>query len=211
MIKIKSGDQLTVECEYDSTKHNKTVMVSFETPKYIIIVLIKSELKGGFGTYDEMCAAFILYYPKMTSAKPCFSGLTDKTIRTLADIEDRTDLTQNSGLIDYISSKHDWNQRVLNKSYDIMISAKQKMECYWIKADDDIELGSVGYPQLKQLYKPPESQCNLREDQDTIISHFSNVVIISIIAITIAVIIAVLLVYYRRRIRSPSTNHNRLV
>ena len=169
-----------------------------------------SSLKGGYGTYDEMCCAFLLYYPKMTSAKPCFSGLTDETIRSLADIEDLKDLTLNSGLIDYISSKHDWNQTVLNKSYDIMISAKQKMECYWIKAKDDIELGSVGYPQLKQLYKPPEIQCNLRENQDTVVSHFSNVVIISIIAIIIAVSIALILVYYSRR-RRITSNHNLLV
>ena len=37
MIKIKSGDQLTVECEYDSTAQNKTVLVSNETIKSMIV------------------------------------------------------------------------------------------------------------------------------------------------------------------------------
>ena len=157
-----------------------------------------------------MCTVFLYYYPKITPGKPCVSGLTDETIRTLADIEDRTDLTLNSGLIDYISSKHDWNQTVLNKSYDIMISAKQKMECYWIKQDDDIELGSVGYPQLKQSYKPPESQCKLRENSYSIDSHFSNVIIIAIITIIIAVSIALILVYFRRR-KSAANIHNRMI
>ena len=154
-----------------------------------------------------MCAAFLYFYPRMATGKPCFSGLTDETIRELAAIPDKVHLTLN--LPDYLAQKQDWNQTVLDKSTQIMLKAKQRIECYWVKTDDDIELSElIGYPEVKQLYEPKEKLCLLSESLNTIDSHLMIVAIIAFIAITISFAIVFVSIYYRRR--TPE-NHNRLV
>ncbi len=44
--KIQRGDQLTVECTYDSTKNDGKAVI------------------GGLSTHDEMCEAILYYYPR---------------------------------------------------------------------------------------------------------------------------------------------------
>ena len=154
-----------------------------------------------------MCDAFLYYFPQLSSGKPCFSGWTDETIRELAAIPDKVHLTLN--LPDYLAQKQDWNQTVLNQTKQIMLKAKQKVECYWVKTDTDIELSElIGYPEIKQLYEPKEKLCRLSGSSDTISSHLMIVAIIAFIAITISFVIVFVSIYYRRK--RPSI-HNRLV
>ena len=78
-----------------------------------------------------------------------------------------------------------------------------------IKTENDIEFDElIGYPEVKQIYKPPERQCLMKQDLHNIYSHFTNVLIITFISITIAIIIVFVLLYFRRR---NNRYHNRLV
>ncbi|XP_076307684.1 DBH-like monooxygenase protein 1 isoform X2 [Tachypleus tridentatus] len=62
-VTILPGDHLTVECVYDSTSRQTTTF-------------------GGFSTKDEMCLAFLLYYPK-TNLSMCFSSPRNNLIAEL--------------------------------------------------------------------------------------------------------------------------------
>lgn len=67
---------------------------------------------------------------------------------------------QNLSFTKYILEKTDWDQSLLNNSNYIISDAKQKPQCYWIKSQADVELHSlIGYPQINQIYSPPEYEC----------------------------------------------------
>lgn len=66
-ITVKSGDHLVVECTYDSTGRNITTF-------------------GGLGTAQEMCLAFILYYPRISRARAQSSATCD-LVKALAGME----------------------------------------------------------------------------------------------------------------------------
>ena len=73
----------------------------------------------------------------------------------MGGIKDKIDLTDQ-----YLLEKKDWNQSALDQSYQFMLKAKQKLECYYIKTENDIEFDElIGYPEVKQIYKPPERGC----------------------------------------------------
>ncbi|CAG7674168.1 unnamed protein product, partial [Allacma fusca] len=57
---ILRGDQLTIECAYDST---------YKNPSAAVI--------GGLKTTNEMCAAYLLYWPRMTDLDFCASVFTE--------------------------------------------------------------------------------------------------------------------------------------
>jgi len=129
----------------------------------------------------------------------------------LANIAPESQLTRKSGLIETIAIKQDWNQTLLNKSYEIMLNAKQKLECYWIKTVNDQDIDEpIGYPNVDQIYKPMVKKCISSEDSNNITSHAFVVTIISLIAIIIAIIIAFGLHYMYKR-RAPVINRNRLI
>ncbi|XP_054152477.1 DBH-like monooxygenase protein 2 homolog [Oppia nitens] len=193
MVIIKMGDQLTVECEYDSSTKNKTVM-------------------GGYGTSDEMCAAFLYYYPKMTPSKPCFSGLTNQNIQTLADISFDSDNSVNEkiglNLQQYISRKQDWNQTLLDNSYDIMLNITQQLECFWIKTGNEF-VGTIGYPNIQHVYRPTERECRITksaETDDNFTQHSFIVIMFAIASVVTAIILAIIFSY---RHREEPTNNGR--
>ena len=135
--------------------------------------------------------------------KPCMSGLTDESMRAMGVIDGKTVLTKQ-----YLVEKRDWNQTLLDQSYQLMLKAKQHLECYVIKAESDLEFDEpIGYPEVRQIYKPPERQCLMKHNSIEIHSNLTIVLLIAFIAITIAVIIASVLLYFRR----SSRLHNRLV
>ena len=123
------------------------------------------------------------------------SALTLETVRTLADINNNEETRPS--LTEYLSEKQDWNRSVLNRSHEIMLRARQTQHCYWIKTDydKDIEEG-VGYPQLTQIFSPPQMQCNGNNEME---EHSSSVAIIISVAIIVIVLIVVTLVYFRKR------------
>ncbi|GIX73703.1 hypothetical protein CDAR_397851 [Caerostris darwini] len=66
---VKPGDHLTVECTYDSTGRNMTTF-------------------GGLGTLQEMCLAFVLYYPRISRARSLSSATCD-LVKSLAGLDTR--------------------------------------------------------------------------------------------------------------------------
>jgi len=69
---------------------------------------------------------------------------------------------QNISLSKYMKEKQDWNYNLINNSQHLISHSKQHTQCYWIKTDNDQDLNSlVGYPDLKQIYKPLKNQCIL--------------------------------------------------
>ena len=131
------------------------------------------------------------------------SGLTNESMRALGGIDSKTVLTKQ-----YLIEKRDWNQTVLDQSYQVMLEAKQHLECWLIKAENDLEFDEpIGYPEVRQIYKPPERQCLLIHNSIEIHSNLTNVLLIAFIAITIAVIIVSVLLYFGRK----SYRFNRLV
>lgn len=162
-----------------------------------MVILNQSIIKGGFGTRDEMCSAFLVYYPKMIPSKPCMSALTAKTIKTLADISEDSPQDVGQSLTEYVSEKQNWNQTVLNSSHQIMLTSRQTLQCYWIKADEDQDIEEwIGYPELTQTYSPPQMQCGIA---DKVEGHFFSVATILTIAIFLVIAIALTLVWVRRR------------
>ncbi|KAG8191052.1 hypothetical protein JTE90_029492 [Oedothorax gibbosus] len=68
-VVVKPGDHLTVECTYDSTGRNITTF-------------------GGLGTGQEMCLAFVLYYPRIARARSLSSATCD-LVKSLAGLESK--------------------------------------------------------------------------------------------------------------------------
>lgn len=64
---ILPDDQITVECTYDTSERDLPLF-------------------GGLSTQEEMCIAFIIYYPRMKSTRTCLSGLTPETVMKLGDV-----------------------------------------------------------------------------------------------------------------------------
>ncbi|CAG2181955.1 unnamed protein product, partial [Oppiella nova] len=140
-VQIKSGDQLTVECDYDSSHRNTTTF-------------------GGLRTSDEMCLAFLYYYPKLSQTNVCVSGLTHQSIQRLADIDEDIEFGSDSELIDYIRAKSGWNETVITKTNELILKSKQKLECFIFRTGLDLEFNElIGYPNVKQVYKPVKYDC----------------------------------------------------
>ncbi|CAG2116969.1 unnamed protein product, partial [Medioppia subpectinata] len=184
--KIIFGDQLTVECEYGSGHKNRTTM-------------------GGYATTDEMCTAWLYYYPKMAKSKPCFSGLTDDNRRRVAGVTDpAARKLVGKQLTNYLAAKQDWDQTHLDQSYNIMLNLTQSLECYWYKTGDEYE-GPVGYPPIERVFKPPALESCLAIDVYT--KHSIIVSLISLVSVVVAITIAVYMVYkHRHRFQDPPRN-----
>lgn len=64
---VAPGDQITVECTYDTQALHKPLF-------------------GGLSTSEEMCMVFLVYYPRMRNVRTCLSGLTPQTVMTLTSV-----------------------------------------------------------------------------------------------------------------------------
>ncbi|OTF75182.1 hypothetical protein BLA29_002319 [Euroglyphus maynei] len=67
---ILPGDQITVECTYNTESLKRPILVS-----------------GGLSTQEEMCMVFLVYYPRMKGVRTCLSGLTPETVMKLSNID----------------------------------------------------------------------------------------------------------------------------
>lgn len=87
---ILPGDQITVECTYDTKKLNRPIFVSPQSVFYLGILIenfyFLRKKQGGLSTQEEMCMVFMLYYPRMKGIRTCLSGLTPETVMKLSNI-----------------------------------------------------------------------------------------------------------------------------
>ncbi|XP_054153127.1 DBH-like monooxygenase protein 1 [Oppia nitens] len=138
MVIIKPGDQLTVECVFDSSYKNRTTF-------------------GGLATTDEMCLAFLYYYPRMNKQNFCLSGPTRQSIKSMANMSEST---SDSQVMEYLLNKQNWDVMDVNKSQHLMTGGKHNVECHMIPTDTAKQIKEViGYPNVEQIYRPIRSQC----------------------------------------------------
>lgn len=132
-IVILPTDQITVECTYDSTKKDK---VTF----------------GGISTEEEMCLAFLLYYPKInryaSQSIPRFS-----TINKLLN----TSLTNMRSV--YSLWNYDWNQVNVSHVADELRNSEHDSHCYFGDGEKDAITSLISYPKDFQPYVPADSTC----------------------------------------------------
>ncbi|CAL8072117.1 unnamed protein product [Orchesella dallaii] len=169
LTKILPGDHLTIECTYDSTWHNGTVV-------------------GGFSTRQEMCLAFIHYHNKIKEFQACrseirspeyrnkFLGVTNMTwsnakMEFIVDPPNRLE-----GLtITQVSDKHvQWNLQkraelqnfheyhphVALCSRELFARNSQGARRGGTRSIDDLT-GSTGYPFSAKKYQP-ELSCSFK-------------------------------------------------
>ncbi|KPM10965.1 Copper type II ascorbate-dependent monooxygenase-like protein, partial [Sarcoptes scabiei] len=161
---ILPGDQITVECTYDTKKLNRPIF-------------------GGLSTQEEMCMVFMLYYPRMKGIRTCLSGLTPETVMKLSNIYSVQSLDENDmnpiilepslyanmSLSHYVLEKNDWqlNSSITeNELIHLIRYAPQKAQCFWRKIEgiDGIEgmneiVELISYPRSLQSYRSKSSKC----------------------------------------------------
>nr|XP_046908595.1 DBH-like monooxygenase protein 1 homolog isoform X1 [Dermatophagoides farinae] len=163
---ILPGDQITVECTYNTES-------------------LKRPILGGLSTQEEMCMVFLVYYPRMKGVRTCLSGLTPETVMKLTNIDqvqklDENDMNPviihpleyaNQTLSTYVLTKQHW-QIPKNTVADIenltnlIRYAPQKAQCFWRKIEgiDGIEGMDeinelITYPKSYRRYEKPIAKC----------------------------------------------------
>nr|XP_027205381.1 DBH-like monooxygenase protein 1 homolog [Dermatophagoides pteronyssinus] len=164
---ILPGDQITVECTYNTES-------------------LKRPILGGLSTQEEMCMVFLVYYPRMKGVRTCLSGLTPETVMKLSNIDqvqklDENDMNPviiqplehaNQTLSTYVLTKEDWHipkQTLfdIGNLTNLIRYAPQKAQCFWRKIEgidglegmDEInEL--ITYPKLYRPYEKPKTKCH---------------------------------------------------
>ncbi|CAD5112484.1 DgyrCDS1700 [Dimorphilus gyrociliatus] len=116
--KIKKGDQLTVECTYNTLSETKPVY-------------------GGLRTRDEMCLAFILYYPK-SSLSIC---LTEPKRKVLAFFKRDLDFED-----------VDWKNRNIRDAFQSVVKLPEVTAACVIK-NQTIKIWSYKFQEAKQIYE----------------------------------------------------------
>ncbi|OXA39163.1 DBH-like monooxygenase protein 2 [Folsomia candida] len=149
---VLPGDQLTVECVFDSTGRNNTVIA------------------GGFSTREEMCEAIFWYYPKIPlvscgSIYPFESALAEYGVTNYTLIRNSTYMTvpwiwapeslagsNGMDLLTSLNTRYNWTLEFI----DFMRQSRQfGQHLYHCLVDgEDAEYGNVRYPQLEQEYQP---------------------------------------------------------
>ena len=109
----------------------------------------------------------------MKGSKTCMSGLTPSTVMSISEIEEITGVIPNhdpkivhpskyanKSFTQYLKEKDDWDMKLIKKSQHLLKYSKQRLTCYWLKTPEDTELDHlIGYPDLKNVYKPPQIEC----------------------------------------------------
>uniref|UniRef100_A0A914W9W3 DOMON domain-containing protein n=1 Tax=Plectus sambesii TaxID=2011161 RepID=A0A914W9W3_9BILA len=128
-IQLLPGDDLIVECTYDSTARDKTTY-------------------GGFGTDNEMCLAFLEYYPKRNKTTEGCMSFVDQTevLQILGLKKDQFDLgpsggfeinsmsvinqnKQNVSLINWYKNDLKYTDAMVSKLQDFMKNSPQTVSC----------------------------------------------------------------------------------
>lgn len=159
---ILPGDQITVECTYNTE--------SLERPMF-----------GGLSTKEEMCMVFLVYFPRMKGVRTCLSGLTPQTVMKLSSVGqvasiDENDMNPtvvlprehaNEKLSAYVLES-DWTFANLSEhelSYLIRY-APQKSQCFWRKIEGIEGMEGmeeitqlISYPRLDRPYSKPKLKC----------------------------------------------------
>lgn len=140
---VKPGDHLIVECTYDSTGRNMTTF-------------------GGLGTGQEMCLAFILYYPRIARARALSSANCD-LVKSLAGMEIKNtnaeDENSNFTFYQYFHNNNPWDSNYAAIAESAMRFGYHKNECF---LGDGRRLqipGLITYPRNIRVYTKP-SRCS---------------------------------------------------
>jgi len=110
---------------------------------------------------------------------------------------------ENQSLIDYVEDKQDWDQNLTKGSMNFMLKYKQKPQCYWTKTENDRELANmIGYPELDQVYEPPEKICkSIIQQKNAILNpDFILWIFIAIIVTCILLINVIIICVYKSKI-----------
>ncbi|XP_052093581.1 DBH-like monooxygenase protein 1 homolog [Mytilus californianus] len=127
---IKYGDSLTIDCHYDSTGRTKPTL-------------------GGLSTAEEMCLAFIYYYPKTEISNCLSSPLYDQI---------------GSNPYHNVDTMYSWNwqnQDVKNKFKDILNKTNVYHKCssHTHRESTHYQENVYRVPEPKTTYTPPPRQC----------------------------------------------------
>lgn len=156
---ILPGDQITVECTYNTE--------SLERPMF-----------GGLSTKEEMCMVFLVYYPRMKGVRTCLSGLTPQTVMKLSSVAQVESIDENDMNPTVVLPREHANERlssyVLESDWTfanlteheltyLIRYAPQKSQCFWrqiegIEGMEEItEL--ITYPHIDRPYTKPKRKC----------------------------------------------------
>lgn len=89
--KILPGDQITLECTYDTSN-------------------LTGPSVGGASTNDEMCMAFIRYYPRVEELTQCGSSLSERELRNFVGLSGRK-INSAQDMIQ-LAEKLDWSDEL---------------------------------------------------------------------------------------------------
>nr|XP_042896022.1 DBH-like monooxygenase protein 1 isoform X2 [Parasteatoda tepidariorum] len=141
-ITVKSGDHLTVECTYDSTGRNMTTF-------------------GGLGTGQEMCLAFVLYYPRIARARALSSATCD-LVKSLAGMEissaQADDENSNFTFYQHFHTNNPWDTQYAGIAEAAMRYGYHSSHCFLGDGRRIPMPGFVTYPRNIRPYNEP-SRC----------------------------------------------------
>ncbi|KFM72379.1 DBH-like monooxygenase protein 1-like protein, partial [Stegodyphus mimosarum] len=139
---IKPGDHLTVECTYDSTGRNMTTF-------------------GGLGTGQEMCLAFVLYYPRIARARALSSATCD-LVKSLAGMDSKhtntDDDNSNFTFYQHFHTNNPWDSNYAGIAEAAMRYGYHTTQCFLGDGRRLQISGLVTYPRNIRVYNEP-SRC----------------------------------------------------
>ncbi|GFY63376.1 DBH-like monooxygenase protein 1 homolog [Trichonephila inaurata madagascariensis] len=138
-VVVKPGDHLTVECTYDSTGRNITTF-------------------GGLGTGQEMCLAFILYYPRIARARSLSSATCD-LVKSLAGLDTRNsnsdDDNSNYTFYQHFHTNNPWDTYYAGIAEAAMRFGYHSTQCYLGDGRRLQISGLITYPRNIRPYIEP--------------------------------------------------------
>ncbi|GAU95213.1 hypothetical protein RvY_06869 [Ramazzottius varieornatus] len=154
---VLPGDELVVECHYNSMTRNS---VTF----------------GGWGTPEEMCMAFITYYPATPDIASCASWLSMDTILPLtgspfsppgipmspnqtSELSQRLwqDPSSEDQYRDYMTSAYQWTPQNVMKLQDLYKSAENPAICVSTSTSPAAPVYSIIKPAKYSAYQEPSA------------------------------------------------------
>ncbi|XP_054708790.1 DBH-like monooxygenase protein 1 homolog [Uloborus diversus] len=140
---VKSGDHLIVECTYDSSGRNVTTF-------------------GGLGTSQEMCLAFVLYYPRIARARSLSSATCD-LVKSLAGMELKyshaDDDNSNLTFYQHFQKNNPWDSNYACIAEAAMRFGYHTTQCFLGDGRRLDVPGLVTYPRNIRAYNEP-SRCS---------------------------------------------------
>ncbi|GIY34652.1 DBH-like monooxygenase protein 1 homolog [Caerostris darwini] len=142
-VRILPGDQVTVECTYDSRTRNFTTF-------------------GGESTREEMCLAFFLYYPRMerfaSVSVPQFDVISEALRRNFTKVD------MYRGHLEEELLNYNWKMANVDRIEKALRFGLHETHCYFGNGVKNSIKAPVSYPKVHGAYEEI-SECVYREFQ----------------------------------------------